>query len=408
MGARATRTVSLTEAAGGHAGTHRGTVMKNSVERRSEVFVSATSRDLGAVREMAAKGLMTIGCHPVAQDTFPPDYRQVEDMLRDKIAACDAVVHIVGMRYGEEPPPGSLPEGTPRRSYTQMEADLARQLDKKLYVFVCPEDFPYDAAHAEEPETEDKQALQRAYREQLLTENTHLRTDVRDAADLGQRIRELDVELARLRGAVGRDRRRFVQVMALLAVVLVALAGGVWWSIAGRPTKEEIAAEVYKANPDLIKEQMRRTIRDSAEAKIKQFKDDGKGWQDIQQVEKERDLQLDEVDRMVERIVEGAKNAHPMYTRALEILEKEGPDALLAYLAARRTPLRALLKSRKSERSWWRKGRRRNCISSFGSACSKHPIWKRNCAMTMPLRHTARFWTPILTGLNPIRTSLGC
>ena len=112
----------------------------------AEVFISATSGDLRTVREMVKQGLLTMGCMPVEQDNFPPDYRSVKEMLEDKIAHCDAVVHIVGMRYGAEPDPATLPEAEPRRSYTQMEADIARRLKKKLYTFICPEDFPFESS----------------------------------------------------------------------------------------------------------------------------------------------------------------------------------------------------------------------------------------------------------------------
>ena len=114
-----------------------------------------------------------MGCLPVVQDNFPPDYRDVSTMLRDKIADCDALIHIAGMRYGAEPDPTSLPEGTSRRSYTQMEVALARELKvEKVFTFVCPEDFPYDTtaqngdALSEEPD--ELRELQRAHRERLL------------------------------------------------------------------------------------------------------------------------------------------------------------------------------------------------------------------------------------------------
>src|SRR6266576_1107305 len=118
-------------------------------EGTTRVFISATSKDLGTVRELVKQALLTMGCMPIEQTNFPPDYRSVRDMIEEKIAACEAVIHIVGIRYGAEPDPSTLPEGAARRSYTQMEADIARQLGKKLYLFVCSEDFPYDNAPPE-------------------------------------------------------------------------------------------------------------------------------------------------------------------------------------------------------------------------------------------------------------------
>src|SRR5437773_228968 len=138
------------------------------------VFISATSKDLGTVRELVKQALLTMECMPVEQSNFPPDYRSVQEMINGKIVGCEAVIHIVGQRYGAEPDPASLPEGARRRSYTQMEADVSRQLGKKLYLFVCTEDFPYDEAP---PEKEELQALQRAYRDEISRSET-LRTEV--------------------------------------------------------------------------------------------------------------------------------------------------------------------------------------------------------------------------------------
>src|SRR5262245_52810949 len=133
-------------------------------EGTTRVFISATSKDLGTVRELLKQALLTMGCMPIEQTNFPPDYRSVRQMIEEKIADCDAVIHVVGVRYGAEPDPSTLPEGAARRSYTQMEADIARELRKKLYLFVCSEDFPYDQAPAE---SEELRRLQQVYRAEI-------------------------------------------------------------------------------------------------------------------------------------------------------------------------------------------------------------------------------------------------
>ena len=157
----------------------------NEPDAPVRVFVSATSKDLGTVRELVKQALLTMGCLPVEQTNFAPDYRSVQGMIEHKIADCEAVIHIVGLRYGAEPDPSTLPEGVARRSYTQMEADIARQLGKRLYLFVCSEDFPYDDAP---PEGEDLQALQRAYRAEISKSKT-VRTEVADREELGRKVR---------------------------------------------------------------------------------------------------------------------------------------------------------------------------------------------------------------------------
>lgn len=126
-----------------------------------KVFISAASGDLRSVRGIVKEALLTIGCHPVEQTNFRPDYRTVYDMLYGKISDCQALVHIVGLRYGAEP----QPPHKPRRSYTQLEYDIARDLQRKrgdkrfrVYVFVCAEGFPYDDAL--DVEDADKRELQ--------------------------------------------------------------------------------------------------------------------------------------------------------------------------------------------------------------------------------------------------------
>ena len=110
--------------------------------RRPEVFISATTADLRSCRQLIKEALLTLHCVPVEQPNFPPDYRSVREMLRARIAACDAVIHLAGEIYGAEPTERA--PGEPRRSYTQLEYDLARDLAKPVYVFVCGPAFPYD------------------------------------------------------------------------------------------------------------------------------------------------------------------------------------------------------------------------------------------------------------------------
>jgi hypothetical protein len=144
-----------------------------------QIFISATSADLRAVRE-AARDFFNRHDRFKAREQKHRD--SVPDTLlendRHHLEDCDAVLHIVGEVYGEEPPAaggrgGGLRTGgggegrgeESRRSYTQREYDYAVEHKKPLYVFVCEEHFPY-ASHA--PETEEKQALQRAHRIAIL------------------------------------------------------------------------------------------------------------------------------------------------------------------------------------------------------------------------------------------------
>jgi tetratricopeptide (TPR) repeat protein len=160
--------------------------------RRTEVFISAVSADLKSARALIKQAVDTIGCHGVYQEEFPPDYRKVDEMLHSHISNCDAVIHIAGVCYGSEPQ--DRPADKARRSYTQMEYDIAQELGRPLYVFVCTDGYPYDA-HSAEPD--DLAALQQAHREACLG-RLEIREKVSNPGDLKARVSQLHEHLKKL------------------------------------------------------------------------------------------------------------------------------------------------------------------------------------------------------------------
>ena len=184
------------------------------------VFISASSDDLRSAREVVKNALLTIGCHPIVQEHFEPDYRSVKDMIRGRLEGCHAMIHLVGKRYGGEPSPDSLPPGTPRRSWTQMEYDLAKELGIKTFLFICDEDYPFD--EKPDPEPADEVALQEAYRQRLLT-GEQLYIEVRDPEELALRISEMKLEAAELRKEAKKSSSRLLTVLVITAVVLAGV-----------------------------------------------------------------------------------------------------------------------------------------------------------------------------------------
>ena len=104
-----------------------------------------------------------------------------------KLTDADAVIHIVGFRFGAEP--NQRPSGAPRRSYTQMEFDIARKLEKPVYVF-----FSSDASvrqpptPEEKPEDDDVVRLQLEHRAAVQKTN-HLYYFFKDIAELRRLVR---------------------------------------------------------------------------------------------------------------------------------------------------------------------------------------------------------------------------
>jgi len=287
------------------------------------VFISATSKDLGTVRELVEEALLTMDCMPIEQTNFPPDYRSVREMIEEKVAGCEAVIHVVGIRYGAEPDPSTLSEGAARRSYTQMEADIARKLEKKLYLFVCPEDFPYDQATAE---SEELQALQRAYRAEI-AKGEILRTEVKDREELGRKVRELQFELEKLKSEIGRNQRRVVVSLVVLLLLLGGIGAGIWRL--PDVVKKEVGYDRGRAREQLVAD-----IKAEAQKKIVEAGDD---WRKTIEIEEWRDQQLSDLDRFLDRIQQtfDAGEATESYRKATDLLAAKGADEALAYLQAR-------------------------------------------------------------------------
>ncbi len=130
--------------------------------RRESVFISAVTRELGTVRDLVKKALEDSDYHAVEQKNFPADYRDLKDKLRERIGSCEAVIHIAGHCYGAEPP--EKPADAPRRSYTQLEYDIAVELEKPVYAFLTGAGFPADR-HDSEPA--ELQELQEAHRHRV-------------------------------------------------------------------------------------------------------------------------------------------------------------------------------------------------------------------------------------------------
>jgi len=222
---------------------------------RPEVFISATSLDLRTCRQLIKEALLTLGCVPVEQTNFPPDARTVREMLRVKIAACDAVVHVAGEVYGAEP--GERDPAEPRRSYTQLEYELAAELGKPVYVFVCGAGFPYDE-HL--PEDAERQALQQQHRARL-QQSDHIYTPVGSRDELALRVHALQTRVEALSGELNKTRSWLGRGLAVGLVALALLGGGIWWL---KTRADQTESKVTKLESEL--EKQRRYLKSVADA----------------------------------------------------------------------------------------------------------------------------------------------
>lgn len=171
-----------------------------------KVFISSTSADLGSYREAVKEFLLARGdIQPVEQNSFDPDYRKVRTILNTTIADCDAVICLVGFVYGQEP--GRFDFGERRRSYSQMEYDIAKRRHKPLYVFIATplcqlDDQPY--------EDKKKEELQHEFREEILR-NEEIFYDFSSVNELVSRVSEIKFRAIEPHHEARRSLGRYVK-----------------------------------------------------------------------------------------------------------------------------------------------------------------------------------------------------
>jgi len=70
---------------------------------RPTIFLSGVSSEFASFRDAVEVEVQKKGCFADNQSSFGVDYRTVEEMLLRRISDADAVIHIVGFRFGAEP-----------------------------------------------------------------------------------------------------------------------------------------------------------------------------------------------------------------------------------------------------------------------------------------------------------------
>jgi hypothetical protein len=258
----------------------------HTIRRDIRIFISPVTRELGSVRKLVKKALDDNDYHAVEQDNFPPDYRTLKDMDSARIGSCDAVVHIVGRCYGAEPP--VRPADAPRRSYTQLEYDVAVELGKPVYVFVMAPEFATDP---HEPEAPELQELQTAHRQHLMSTGKHY-NPVSSPEQLDQKLRSLQIKVEQLKDELqqvdqkldvhGARLRRWLVGGAVLVLAALITLGYIGWrqQLDRRAQQEEQARQHAERENQQAERDKQDRERIAAEAARKEA-------QTIQQVQQE-------------------------------------------------------------------------------------------------------------------------
>jgi hypothetical protein len=100
-----------------------------AVEKREQVFVSSTFKDLIDERAAVTQTLLEADCIPAGMEMFPASDDDKFDLIKRVIDLCDYYVVIVGGRYGSVDPVEEL-------SYTEMEYDYAVDTGTPVMAFL--------------------------------------------------------------------------------------------------------------------------------------------------------------------------------------------------------------------------------------------------------------------------------
>lgn len=98
------------------------------MERKHQVFVSSTYRDLIDERKEIIHALLELDCIPAGMELFPATDEDAWSLIKEVIDGCDYYLLAVGGKYGSTNPDGL--------GYTEMEYDYAVSKSKPMICFL--------------------------------------------------------------------------------------------------------------------------------------------------------------------------------------------------------------------------------------------------------------------------------
>lgn len=112
-------------------------------ERRYQVFVSSTYKDLQAERQEVIQALLELDCIPAGMELFPATDESQWNLIKQVIDDCDYYIVIIGGRYGSIGPRGI--------SYTEMEYRYALKTNKPILAFLHenPDQIPVSKSESD-------------------------------------------------------------------------------------------------------------------------------------------------------------------------------------------------------------------------------------------------------------------
>ncbi|MGL4597017.1 MAG: DUF4062 domain-containing protein, partial [Bacteroidia bacterium] len=152
------------------------------MERKHQVFVSSTYKDLIEERQHVIHALLELDCIPSGMELFPATDEDAWTLIKEVIDSSDYYLLIIGGKYGSQ--------NTEGISYTEMEFDYAAKIGKPIICFLHHNIDELTGSKIEK--TEEIQNKLKAFR--LKAESKHCKY-WKTAEDLGGKVSRSLVQL---------------------------------------------------------------------------------------------------------------------------------------------------------------------------------------------------------------------
>lgn len=176
------------------------------MEKKHQVFVSSTYKDLIEERKEVIHALLELDCIPAGMELFPATDEDAWSLITEVIDGCDYYLLIIAGKYG------SLnSEGV---GYTEMEFDYAVATDKPIICFLH-EDIQDLPASKVESSAAGKKRLEK-FRKKAQEKHCKFWSS---SADLGGKASRSLIQLKKKHPSEGWVRARYAADPALLAEI---------------------------------------------------------------------------------------------------------------------------------------------------------------------------------------------
>lgn len=210
-------------------------------EPRPRVFVSSVMDGFKDFRDAASEGIRQAGCEPVRAEDFPAATASPRNSCLDGVRSADAVVLLLGQRYGFVGPSGL--------AVTEEEYEEARKNHKPILVFL----------QEDAPEVDQEKFIERV---QGYVDG-HWRKVFRNSATLTKLVRD-GVLAANLGGARRHQEQAKTRIGALLSRRPPEISGAVWLQTVWATLRDEEVIDPVDLDGEAFNRQLLRVAHECA------------------------------------------------------------------------------------------------------------------------------------------------